>query len=101
MKTILPIIPILFMSSIAEGQITTAIVKANFGVDADLKSNYYNGALQPAYDDWYSAGHPGTGQFVIDTTGAAAIVAGYTSNPATRTMAFSRIMHQTPYTTVN
>src|SRR5688572_31880729 len=61
-------------------QITTPIIKAGFGVDADLRARFFDGVLQTS-DDWFLlAGTPGTsinGEFVIDTTGAAAILAGY------------------------
>lgn len=101
MKTTLLLLLTINFVLFSKAQITTPAVKANFGVDADLTSNFFNGAAQPAYDDWFSANYPGTGQFIIDTTGAAAIVAGYTSNPASRLLAFSRLMRQAPYTIVN
>lgn len=86
----------------AIGQITTPVIKANFGVDADLFSRFFNNAASPASDDWwYGAGLAGTGEYIIDTTGAAAIVSGYTTNPATRGMAFARVMRQEPYTILN
>lgn len=100
MKTIL-LLNILFFFNFAKGQIITPTVKANFGIDGEVRSNFFNGMAQPAYDDWYTYSNVGTGQFVIDTTGAAAIVAGYISNPVTRQLSFSRIMKQYPYTTVN
>ena len=83
------------------GQITIPVIKANFGVDADLRANYFNGAVNSAADDWYNNGTLGTGQFVIDTTGAAALVAAYTTNPASRMFSFSRLMKQAPYSIVN
>lgn len=82
-------------------QITTPIVKANFGVEADLNANYFNNLNQPAGDDWFSAGNIGSGRGIIDTTGAAAIVAGYTSNPASRKNAFFKLMAYPAYTTLN
>lgn len=101
MKTILFFILCTVFGQTGLSQITTPVIKANFGVDADLKANFYNGAPNSAVDDWYSDGTAGTGQFMIDTIGAAAIVAGYASNPATRMKAFSRLMKPIPYTTVN
>lgn len=101
MKNFLPLLFILGNFQFVSGQITTPIVKANFGVEADLSSNYFNNLPQPAVDDWFSNAYPGTGQFIIDTTGAAAIVAGYTTNPATRMLSFSRLMRQAPYAVVN
>ncbi|MEO7266101.1 MAG: T9SS type A sorting domain-containing protein [Ferruginibacter sp.] len=84
----------------SNAQITTPVIKANFGVEADLACNYF-GAPQPGNDDWFSNGNSGTGSFVIDTTGAAALVAAYTTNPLTRMLSFSRFMRVAPYTTVN
>jgi Secretion system C-terminal sorting domain len=85
----------------ASSQITIPVIKANFGVDADLRANYFNGAINSAADDWYNNGTAGTGQFMIDTTGAAAIVNGYTTNPASRMFPFSRLMRPPAYSTVN
>ncbi len=71
----------LLTSIFATGQITTPIVKANFGVDADLRANYLQGTgVTGSADDWFTNGTLGTGRHVIDTTGAAAIIAGYNSD---------------------
>jgi hypothetical protein len=103
MKKLLPLLIILGNVLYVNGQITTSVLKANFGVDGDLESNYINlnGPIRPWGDDWYNNGLAGTGQFVIDTTGAAAIVDGYTTNPATRMNSFLRHMNQTFYSVVN
>lgn len=82
-------------------QITTPIVKANFGIEADISSNYFNNLPQPAVDDWFANGYAGTGQFIIDTTGAAAILANYNNNPNSRKLPFSKLMKQASYTTLN
>lgn len=76
-------------------QITVAQKKARFGVEADLRSNFYSGFLEIGNDDWFSMNNftgVGVGDFIIDTTGAAAILAAYTSNPATRNYPFFRNM---------
>ncbi|HMJ48828.1 MAG TPA: T9SS type A sorting domain-containing protein [Ferruginibacter sp.] len=101
MKKLLPFLICCFIHQLIKAQITTPVVKANFGVDADLRANYFNGLVSGAGDDWYNNGTAGSGQFVIDTTGAAALVAAYTSNPASRMWSFSRVMKQAPYTIVN
>lgn len=102
MKNFLLFLIILINSQFVSGQIITSTVKANFGIDADLSSNYFDNSFPlPGIDDWYNNGDPGAGVFVIDTTGAAAIVDGYTTNPATRTMSFSRRMNQAFYSVVN
>lgn len=102
MKKFLLFFFILVNSQFVNGQITISTVKANFGVDADLSSNYFDNSFPlPGIDDWFNNGDPGAGVFVIDTTGAAAIVDGYTTNPATRTTSFSRHMNQVFYSVVN
>jgi hypothetical protein len=68
---------VIFCSVTGSAQITTPIIKAAFGVDADLRTNFFNGFVQTGNDDWFNNGTAGTGNYVIDTTGAAAIVAGY------------------------
>jgi hypothetical protein len=77
---VLFIIGVVFISVISSAQITTPIIKAAFGVDADLRANFFNGFVQSGNDDWFNNGTAGTGNFVIDTTGAAAVVAGYLSD---------------------
>ena len=86
---------------IVKAQITGPVIRAGFGVDADLRANYFNGFVQSGNDDWYNNGTAGTGIFVIDTTGAAAILSGYISNPATRKRSFYRTMNYPQYSVVN
>jgi Secretion system C-terminal sorting domain len=101
MKKILFTLLSTFNFYFASSQITIPVIKANFGVDADLRANYFNGAINSAGDDWFNNGTAGTGQFMIDTTGAAAIVSNYTTNPASRMFPFSRLMRPPAYSTVN
>lgn len=101
MKAHLLILMMLGNFYVATAQITTPIVKANFGIDGDLGSNIFNNSNTGNSDDWFNNGTAGSGQFVIDTTGAAAIVAGYASNPASRNWSFARLMRQQPYQIVN
>lgn len=85
-------------------QITTPIVKANFGVDADLRANFFNGALSGSGDDWYNYGNPGTGRNVIDTTGAVAIIAGYLTDVSPwpiRRASFYRTMSVPTFSVIN
>jgi hypothetical protein len=73
----------------ASAQITTPVIRARFGVDGDLRDNFFNGLLQAGNDDWFKLpGTVGTGDFIIDTTGAAAIVAKYATVPASRRQPF-------------
>jgi len=101
-KSTLLLFLIVALLSTARGQITVPIIKANFGVDADLRCNYFNGLVQSGNDDWFKyPASTGTGQFIIDTTGADAIVQGYTTNPTTRQLPFYRNMRFSPYTVIN
>lgn len=107
MKTPLLSVLLVLFSLTASAQITTPVVKAFFGVDADLKGRSVNGTLQSS-DDWYIAsGTPGTstnGTYVIDTTGAASVVAGYASDvsPFPRRMSsIYRTMSRPAFTVVN
>lgn len=103
MKTFLLSVSTLIIIS-AQAQITTPIIKAGFGVDGDLRNNYFNGFAQSGNDDWYTYPNVGTGQFVIDTTGAAAIRAGYISDvsPWPKRMAsFYRTMSKPQFSIVN
>jgi hypothetical protein len=101
---LLIVIGVVYFSIIVPAQITTPIIKAAFGVDADLRANYFNGFVQSGNDDWFNNGTAGTGNFVIDTTGAAAIVAGYLSDvsPWPKRMApLFRSMSRPQFTVVN
>jgi len=92
---------VLLLPVFLSAQITSPMVRANFGLDADLKSNFFNLLLLPGNDDWFSDGSLGSGVFVIDTTGAASIFSGYTSNPATKNTAFARGMRYPVLSTIN
>ena len=83
MKQFLQLLLCILFAANLSAQIITPQIKANFGVDADLKANYFNGSNIDRTDEWFSSGLPGAGKYMIDTTGAAAIVSGYTTNPAT------------------
>jgi hypothetical protein len=102
MKTILRLLFLLFYAGSVEAQITTPVVRAGFGIDADLRANFFNGIQQSGTDDWFSApGSFGAGTWVIDTTGAAALVARYATDPDFRKLPFFRIMRVAPYTVIN
>jgi hypothetical protein len=103
-RFILFVFGVVFFSIVGLTQITTPIIKAAFGVDADLRANYFNGFVQSGNDDWFNNGTAGTGNFVIDTTGAAAVVAGYLSDasPWPKRMApLYRSMSRPQFTVVN
>ena len=85
-----------------EAQQITPAVKANFGIDGDLRANFYNGFAQPGTDDWFMyPGSFGAGKSIIDTTGAAALVARYAIDPAYRQLPFYRTMNVPAYSLVN
>jgi hypothetical protein len=103
-QILLFLLGVVFLSTICSSQITTPIIKAAFGVDADLRANYFNGFIQSGNDDWFNNGTAGTGNFVIDTTGAAAVVASYLSDvspwPVRMTPVY-RSMSRPKFTVVN
>lgn len=102
MKTILRLMFLLFYAHCVEAQITTPVARAGFGVDADLRANFFNGIQQSGTDDWFSApGSFGAGTWVIDTTGAAALVARYATDFDFRKLPFYRIMRVPPYSVIN
>lgn len=106
MKTLL-LFSLLILTLTTFAQITTPIIKAGFGVDADLKGRIMNGALQTG-DDWYvfpgTGGTASNGTQVIDTTGVAAVLNGYATDisPFPRRMSsFFRGMSKPPYSIIN
>jgi hypothetical protein len=103
MKTLL-LSFLIIITLTSSAQITTPIIKAGFGVEADLRHNYFNNFVQSGNDDWFSKGDAGTGKYVIDTTGAASMVAAYAADvsPYLKRMAsFYRGMTVPPYSIVN
>jgi len=103
MKRLVPftLIGLLLFASIANSQIITSVIKANFGVDADLRANYFNGSATPVNDDWFNNGTPGSGGFVIDTTGAKVMMDQYILDPTLRKKSFIRGMNYPMYSVVN
>src|SRR5258706_12428901 len=102
MKTILRILIMVICAHSVQAQITTQIIKANFGVDGELRCNYFYNFAASGNDDWFRyPGTPGFGDFVIDTTGAATMVAKYAINPASRTIPFFRTMRYPAYSLMN
>ena len=103
MKTFLRLLLAFFFTPLClNAQITTPIIKANFGVDADLRSNFFNGLVQSGNDDWFRLpASVGTGQHIIDTAGAAAILAQYIADPNSRKLPFYRTMRFPAYSVIN
>jgi len=101
MKTIFYIISLILVWSFSGAQSTSPAIKAGFGVEGELRANYFNNFAQSGNDDWFNMGTAGSGAFVIDTTGAAAIVARYAVDPAFRQLPFFRTMKYPAYSIVN
>ncbi|MEP6928318.1 MAG: T9SS type A sorting domain-containing protein [Ginsengibacter sp.] len=101
MKKIFYLIVLIVGWASGKAQTITPVIKANFGVEADLRANYFNNFVQSGNDDWFNNGTPGAGAFVIDTTGAAAMVARYAIDPEYRKLPFFRTMKYAPYSIVN
>ncbi|KAA9038493.1 T9SS type A sorting domain-containing protein [Ginsengibacter hankyongi] len=85
----------------AIAQTVTPSLKAGFGIEGELRANFYNNFAQSGNDDWFNMGTPGSGAFVIDTTGAASIVSRYASDPSFRQLPFFRTMRYPAYSIVN
>src|SRR5689334_10567931 len=103
MKTnLLLILTLMICSELLEAQITSSAIKANFGVDGELRANFYNGISQSGTDDWFIfPATGGAGKSIIDTTGAAAMVARYAIDPNFRQIPFYRTMNVPAYSLVN
>lgn len=85
-------------------QIIVEQIKARFGVEADLRANFYKSFVAIGNDDWFqndAYSGPGVGDFIIDTTGAAHILALYNSQPATRNYPFFRNMRYPQFHVLN
>jgi hypothetical protein len=101
MRKIIPFVLLCGSILTLQAQITAPAKRANFGVEADLRANYFNGSLDPGSDDWFDNQTAGTGTFIIDTTGAAYINKLYLSNPATRMLPLFRGMRYPQFAIVN
>jgi hypothetical protein len=101
MKQTIPVIVVCFLLSVKTPcQIITPVKKANLGVEADLKANYFDSIPFPDDDDWFP-GNTGTGLYLIDTTGAAGIMSQYLVDPDYRKRCFTRPMNYPIYSIVN
>lgn len=101
MKTLLSLLVFMAQYAISTAQITSPQVKANFGVDAELRGNFVNGTSLDTGDDWFLNGGIGSGKFVIDTTGASLINNNYIINPASRNQPLIRNMSVPPFSIIN
>ncbi len=100
MKKLLPLVYFTVLPIFLHCQITTPVVKANFGVDGELRANFFNGSVITGNDDWYR--NSGTiGEGIIDTTGAAFILNKYATDPNFRKLPFFRGMRFPQFSVVN
>src|SRR5688572_2729273 len=100
MKQLLLLITLLVATATSYSQVFTPVQKANFGVDGELRSNMFGIPPAPGTDDWFN-NSTGSGQYVIDVTDAATILARYSWDAAFRRYPFYRTMRFPPYSTVN
>ncbi|HWJ02365.1 MAG TPA: hypothetical protein VNU93_01725, partial [Verrucomicrobiae bacterium] len=70
-------------------------------MDAELRANFFNNFIQAGNDDWFNNGTGGSGQFVIDTSGAASMTARYTVDPNFRKLPFFRTMRVPQLSVIN
>ena len=99
-KNLLILTLLLCITSVLIAQITSPIKKANFGVDADLRANFFDGAIETGNDDWFR--NNGTvGEFIIDTTGAAYMMSRYAADPSSRRLPFFRNMRFPQFSVIN
>ena len=101
MKTVLQLFTFIVLLAPSYAQVSSATIKANFGVDADLRANYFALSNLSGNDDWFSNSNTGAGVAVIDTTGAAAIYNGYLLSVANRNTPIIRGMSYPPFSAVN
>src|SRR5574343_84952 len=104
MKSLLPYLLLLTLCLPARSQITIPIIKAGFGVDGEVRANFFNGFNQAGNDDWFATSSvvsPGLGTYIIDTTGASYILSQYNVNPAYRQIPFFRGMRYEQFSVVN
>jgi hypothetical protein len=101
MKRTLPVLVLLLgMFTRSGAQITSPVIRANFGVDGDLRANFFNSFLQNGNDDWFR-NNSGTGDFIIDTTGASYILSRYAADANFRRVPFFRGMRHPQFAIVN
>lgn len=101
MKKPLHLLALLILSFSIKAQVTTPVIKANFGVDAELRANYFDGFLQSGNDDWFAIGATTPGQSVIDTNGAASLINRYNADPSFRRLPFFRTMRVPQMSIIN
>ncbi|MBO9202127.1 MULTISPECIES: T9SS type A sorting domain-containing protein [Niastella] len=84
MKKVLLFLLMAGCACVGNTQIVTPTIQGRFGIDADVQHNIFVTPPCSDCDDWFypQVDNGNNSLFVIDTTGAAAIAAGYLANPA-------------------
>lgn len=101
MKKLILLFNLCLFAISAYNQVTTPAIKARFGADGELRSNFFNGFLVSGNDDWFSNNVGGTGSYMIDTSGATYIRNRYATDPAFRMTPFFRGMNYPQFSIVN
>lgn len=101
MKIFLHLAVLLLFSTILTAQVTSPTLRANFGIDGELRANFFNNFIQTGNDDWFNNGTPGWGEFVLDTNGAAAMMSRYAVDPNFRKLPFFRTMRYPQMSVIN
>jgi len=99
-KNLLILLSLISIYSILPAQITSPVLKANFGVDGELRANFFGGAIETGNDDWFR-NNGSLGEFIIDTTGAAYLLSRYASIPSSRRLPFFRNMRFPQFSVIN
>lgn len=90
----IPFLLLLVSATCVQAQITSPVIRGKFGVDADMQSNWFNYGVLAGNDDWYYRnGSSSSSVFVIDTTGAAAMVSQYASGIGLTTPFFRKMRY--------
>jgi hypothetical protein len=104
MNALRNILLLILVALSGHAQITSPEIRAKFGVDAELRANFFNNFTTTGNDDWFAQGivtGPGVGNFVIDTTGAPFIRKRYVLDPNFRKIPFFRGMRFPQFSIVN
>jgi hypothetical protein len=90
----LPFLLLLASATWVQAQITSPTIRGKFGVDADVQNNWFNDGVLSGNDDWYFRNGSGSSSvFMIDTTGAGAMVAQYASGIGLTTPFFRKMRY--------
>jgi hypothetical protein len=101
MKNFFPIFLFLCYAHYSSAQITSPLLKAHFGVDAEQRANYISTTQVLGNDDWFLSIDPGSGQNMIDTSGASAVYQRYFADESSLNELLVRRMSYPTFSKVN